>query len=230
MGGVFDTYTQSFSRLLLPHGIVSSLDLIQHVEQLNVYIMQLPCRDYSSSFKPGMTPENVPFAKADLASHVLRMCSHAWQDQFNLHKTGMTPVGMRLLLMSLKAIEHVYMQEKSNTHPGKKTSGKSETGNKRPGTGSTTRVPKKVCFEKHCNLCKKHGGMHTTLNTKKCCKYEKDGLVKGGFCTTKKSRKKPTPAKQSFSQLSKKSDKLEKALKKLSTPRNAVGMMAINSK
>ena len=43
-------------------------------------------------------PVNVPFAKADLASYVLRMCPHAWQDQFNLHKKGMTPVDMCPLL------------------------------------------------------------------------------------------------------------------------------------
>ncbi len=32
---------------------------------------------------------------------------------------------------------------------------------KQPGTESMIRVPKKACTEKHCNLCKKHGGVHT---------------------------------------------------------------------
>jgi hypothetical protein len=50
---------------------------------------------------------NVTFAKADLARHVLWMCPHWWQDQFNLHKKGMTPVDMCLVLLSLKAIELV---------------------------------------------------------------------------------------------------------------------------
>ncbi len=41
-------------------------------------------------------------------------------------------------------------------------------------------------------------------------------MVKANFCTTKKAGKKPNPAKKSFAQLSKKSDKLEKTLKKAS--------------
>ncbi len=46
---------------------------IQCVEQLNTYIGQLPCWYYSPSYNPGMTPANVLFFKADLASHVLWM-------------------------------------------------------------------------------------------------------------------------------------------------------------
>jgi hypothetical protein len=49
---------------------------VQHVEQLNAYVAQLPCWYYSPSYNPGMTPAYVPFTKADLASHVLRMCPH----------------------------------------------------------------------------------------------------------------------------------------------------------
>ncbi len=47
-------------------------------------------------------------------------------------------------------------------------------------------------------------------------KYKKDGMKKTNFCTAKKACKKPNPAKQLFAQLSKKSDKLEKTLKKAS--------------
>jgi hypothetical protein len=61
-----------------------------------------------------MTLANVPFTEADQASHVLRMCPHAWQDQYNLHKKGMNLMDMCLLLMPLKAIEHVSTQEKAN--------------------------------------------------------------------------------------------------------------------
>jgi hypothetical protein len=43
--------------------------------------------------------------------------------------------------------------------------------------------------------------------TKDCCKYKS---------AAKKAGKKPNPAKQSFAQLSKKLDKLEKSLKKVS--------------
>jgi hypothetical protein len=41
-------------------------------------------------------------------------------------------------------------------------------------------------------------------------------MVKADFRAAKKAGKKPNPAKQSFAQLSKKSDKLEKTLKKAS--------------
>jgi hypothetical protein len=79
---------------------------------------------------------NMPFAKADLASHILWMCAHMWQDQFILHKKGMTPINMRLLLLSLEAIEHVFTHERSNAQSNKKASHKSNNGNKRPGTNS----------------------------------------------------------------------------------------------
>jgi hypothetical protein len=39
-------------------------------------------------------------------------------------------------------------------------------------------------------------------------------MAKANFCTAKKARKKPNPAKQLFAQLSKKLDRLEKTLKK----------------
>ncbi len=68
-------------------------------------------------------------------------------------------------------------------------------------------------FEKHCKLCKKHGGAHTTHNTCDCHRYEKDGTEKSCFCAAKKGRKKLF-VNQNFAQLTKKIDKLEKALKK----------------
>jgi hypothetical protein len=70
---------------------------VQHVEQLNAYIAQLPCWYYSPSYNPGMTLTNVPISKADLASHVLQICPHQWQDQYNLQEKCMTPMDMRSL-------------------------------------------------------------------------------------------------------------------------------------
>jgi hypothetical protein len=75
-------------------------------------------------------------------------------------------------------------------------------------------VPKKVCFEKHCNLCKKHRGTFTTHNTHECHRFEKDGKEKSNFRIAKKGGKKSYPSKQNFAQLTKKIEKLEKALKK----------------
>jgi hypothetical protein len=79
-----------------------------------------------------VTPANDLFTEADLASHILWMCLHQWQDQYNLHKKGMTPMDMHLLLTSLEAIEHVCTQEKANTSSGKRASQKNKTETKGP--------------------------------------------------------------------------------------------------
>jgi hypothetical protein len=49
---------------------------VQRIEQLNVYVAQLPCWYYSPSYNAGMKPENVPVSKADLVSHIHWMCPH----------------------------------------------------------------------------------------------------------------------------------------------------------
>ena len=49
------------------------------------------------------------------------------------------------------------------------------------------RVPKKARVEKLCNLCKKHGGAHTTHNTGECRKYDKGVALKKGFTPKGKS-------------------------------------------
>ncbi len=109
-----------------------------------------------------------------------------------------------------------------------KSSFNGKKGKKRPGTDPTVHVPKKVRFEKHCNLCKKRGGAHTTHTTPECCKYEKVGSEKSSFRAVKKSSKINYPVNQNFAQLTKKIEKLEKALKKsIKKARNAVMRIAI---
>jgi hypothetical protein len=78
----------------------------------------------------------------------------------------------------------------------------------RTSAGTTIR------FEKHCNLCKKHGGAYTTHNARDCRRFEKDGKEKSNFHTAKKGGKKGNPINHNFAQLTKKIEKLEKALKK----------------
>ncbi len=195
---------------------VGICQFVQHVEQLNAYNAQLPCWYYSPSYVTVMTLANVSFTEADLASHVLRMCPHQWQDQYNLQEKGMTPMDMHTLLASLEAIECICTHKKAPVPSGEKASQKNKAGAKQPNTGATLQVPKKVHFKKSCELCKKHGGTHTTHATKDCRKYEKDGALKANFRAAKKAGKKPNPAKQSFAQLSKKLDCLEKTIKKAS--------------
>ncbi len=100
---------------------------------------------------------------------------------------------MRLLLTLLEAIEHVCTYKKGKSEPSKKSSSKGEKGRKCPGTNSTARVPKKVHFEKHCNLCKKHGGEYNTHNTRDFCRFRKDGKEKSNFCAAKKAERKVIP-------------------------------------
>ncbi len=126
------------------------------------------------------------------------------------------PMVMCFLLTFLEAIERVCTHEKGkpDQEKSKKSSHKSKKGKKRPGTSPTARVPKKVRFEKHCDLCKKHGGAHTTHNTGECHKYENDGTEKSSFRAAKKGGKRSYTANQNFTQLTEKIEKLEKALKK----------------
>ncbi len=103
-----------------------------------------------------------------------------------------------------------------------------ERKEKRPGTDPTIRVPKKIQFEKNCDLCKKNGGTHTTHMTRECRKYQKDGTEKSSFCAAKKGGKKNYPVNQNFVQLTEKIKKLEKALKKSrKKARNAAMRIAI---
>jgi hypothetical protein len=85
---------------------------VHRVEQLNAYIVQMPCFSYSPQANASTKPENVPLPEAELGAHVLHMCPLAWQDQYNLNEKGMTPLDMCTLLTSLEAIERVCTHEK----------------------------------------------------------------------------------------------------------------------
>jgi hypothetical protein len=175
------------------------------------------CFYYSPHANASTKPKNVAFMEAEIGAHVLRMCPLQWQDQYNMHKKGMTPMNMRSLLTLLEAIECVcaYKKGKLDTFEKfDKSFNKGEKGKKRPGTDSAVRVPTKVWFEKHCKLCKKHGGTHTTHNTRDYRRFEKDGKEKSSFRTAKKGGHKSNPVNQNFAQLTDKIEKLDKALKK----------------
>jgi hypothetical protein len=121
------------------------------------------------------------------------MCPLQWQDQYNMNKKGMILMDMCLLLTLLEAIERICTYKKGKLESSKKSSHKSKNGKKCPGIKATVRVPKRVCFEKHCNLCKKHGGTYTMHNTCNCRRFEKDGKEKSDFCAAKKNGRKVIP-------------------------------------
>jgi hypothetical protein len=137
---------------------------VWRVGLLNAYIVRMPCFYNSPSFNATTKPENVPFTEAGQGSHVLRNCPIQWQDQYNLNEKGMMPTDLRSLLMSLEVIEHVCTHEKAKSDSSKKAFHKGKKGKKQPGTKSTARVPKKVRFEKHYDLCKRHRGAYTIHN------------------------------------------------------------------
>jgi hypothetical protein len=172
---------------------VNVRQFVRCVEQLNAYIAQMPCFYYSPHTSASTKPENIPFTEAELGAHVLHMCPLQWQDQYNMNKKGMTPINMRLLPTLLEAIERVCTYKKGKSESSEKSSHKSKKGKKHPGTKATVRVPKKVCFKKHCDLCKKHGGVYTMHNTCDCCRFEKEGKEKSNFRATKKGGKKVIP-------------------------------------
>jgi hypothetical protein len=159
-----------------PH-CINVRQFVWRVEQLNAYITQMPCFYYSPNANASTKPENFPFTEAELGAHVLHMCPIQWQDQYNMNEKGMTPMDMHSLLTSLDMIKRICTYEKGKSdsyEKSGKSSNKGKKGKKCLGTDSNARVPKKVHFEKHCNLCKKHGGAHTTHNTCDCRRFEKD--------------------------------------------------------
>jgi hypothetical protein len=121
----------------------------------------MPCFYYSPNANANTKPKNIPFMETELGNHVLHMCPIQWQDQYNTNKTGMTQMDMRLLLTLLEAIKRVCTYEKGKLESLEKSSKKGKKGKKRPATNSMASVPKKVCFEKNCNLYKKHGSTYT---------------------------------------------------------------------
>jgi hypothetical protein len=127
-------------------------------------------------------------------------------------------MGMHSLFLSLKAIERACKEERSNDSPNEKALHSKKKDTKQSGTNTMARVPKKAHAKKHCDLFKKHGSACTMHNIRCCCHwFENDGMKKSDFCAAKKGGMKPTPTKQSFTQLSEKLDKLEKVTKKTDT-------------
>jgi hypothetical protein len=159
------------------------------VEQLNSYLETLPCLYYSLSANPA-TKQVLPLDDADLAMHLLRMCPAKWQTQYDLTEKT-TPVNTRALLLTLEKIEN---NAELEAKPPSAIKPKGAEG-KRKMEFIDSRIPKKakqVGFsEKHCTLCKKHGGLHKSHITRDCRKYNADGTPtkrNGGAGSARKNR------------------------------------------
>eukprot|EP00804_Cyclotella_cryptica_P010317 CCRYP_012251-RA/>CCRYP_012251-RA protein AED:0.18 eAED:0.18 QI:0/-1/0/1/-1/1/1/0/271 len=151
---------------------------VQRVMQLNNYIEDLPCLYYSPSASI-MTQQVFSYTDGEFACHILRMCPLKWQDQYHLLEKCY-PKGVKPLLLILEQIEvvHPVDERQSSSNPAKAKG--AEQPSKKFALGA--QIPKKpkqarteyTHVEKNCELCKKHGGMHTTHNTADCCHYNKD--------------------------------------------------------
>jgi hypothetical protein len=150
------------------------------------------------------------------------MVPRNWQDQYDL--TGATvPQSIRELLEALERIERAFPTDKVGNGP--KTTAKSNDSSKRKMASFDERSSKKRCREKHCSLCKKHGGAHTTHNTPDCQKYDSNGTPKKNFngkksTGTSHGPEKPAQGGSSYAQLSAKIDKLEKSNRKMKCAMN----------
>jgi hypothetical protein len=152
---------------------VSIRQFFVRVEQLNSYLETLPCL-FNSPKANQATKKVLPLDDADLPIHPLRMCLAKWQTQYDLAENS-TPVSTRALLLVLENIEN---NVELDTMPASMTKAKGAE-QKRKMESEDSRIPKKPkkvgWTEKHCVLCKKHGGMHKMHNTHDCRRYNKDG-------------------------------------------------------
>jgi hypothetical protein len=143
------------------------------IKQLNSYLEMLPCLYYSPRANPA-TKQVLPLDDADLATHLLRMCPSKWQTQYDLTEKT-TLVNTRALLLILEKIEN---NAEVEAKPPTATKPKGAEG-KRKMESIDSRIPKKskqVGFSnRHCALCKKHGGPQKLHNNHDCCKYNTNG-------------------------------------------------------
>jgi hypothetical protein len=104
----------------------------------------------------------LPLDDADLTRHLLCMCPAKWQTLYDLTEK-MTPVNTRALLLILEKIKN---NAEVETEPSSAIKPKGAEG-KRKMEYINSCIPKKskqvVFSDKHCTLCKKHGGPHKSM-------------------------------------------------------------------
>ena len=98
----------------------------QRVEQLNSYLLHLPCT-YDSPRGTVATKPIQEFDEAELANLLLCMCLKSWQDQYNLNQE-LLPQSIRKLLGILENVKKVVAnsnaKEKATKESTEKVTGK----------------------------------------------------------------------------------------------------------
>eukprot|EP00804_Cyclotella_cryptica_P024682 CCRYP_001682-RA/>CCRYP_001682-RA protein AED:0.40 eAED:0.83 QI:0/0/0/1/1/1/2/0/439 len=179
---------------------VSIRQFFVRVEQLNSYLETLPCLYYSPKANQA-TKKVLPLDDADLATHLLRMCPAKWQTQYDLTENT-TPVSTRALLLVLENIKN---NAELDAKPSSMTKAKG-ADQKRKMESIDSRIPKKPkkvgWTDKHCVLCKKHGGPHKSHNTRDCRRYNNDGTpIKKNGGAGKPHSKERKPEGANFAQI-----------------------------
>ncbi len=127
----------------------------QRVEQLNSYLLHLPCT-YDSPRATAATKPVQSFDEAELANLLIRNCPESWQDQYNLTQDSI-PQSVRKLLGILENVEKVVAnsnaKERAKKESTEKATGKCKKGECKGSRSTDYRIPKKVRVEKSCVLC-----------------------------------------------------------------------------
>ncbi len=120
------------------------------------------------------------FMDSELECTILCICPLKWQDQYHLLEKCY-PEGVKPLLLILECIEvaNPVHEARAAAKPAK-SQGLEQPSKKFTQGMRIPRKPKHVrsenaSIEKNCDLCNKHGGVHTTHNTAECRHYKKDG-------------------------------------------------------
>ena len=202
---------------------------LQRCGKLNSYVKDLPC-SFDSRDATDATKRVTPHDDAEFAFNMLHAMPKAWKQQYYLgHKA---PVSVEYLQDALEKIEVAFPQDHSGGN-------RNIVQVKNKMTSMSDKIPKsksqRVKFEKaqrvrtpkHCALCQKFGGAHTTHNSQECRKWDKVGNLKKDFKNQSKViREAPPGARLNYAQLYNENVKLKasrnrakKALKKASKKR-----------
>ena len=161
-------YIRSFLKKL---GKMTLRDAANHLKELNGYLPRLPSIAVGVE---GATAANKELDQAKLCAILQRMVPKSWSDAFWVATDQQICTNYEEVVDKLECIETA-QPEKEGCKPAAKESNKSsDAGGGRKTSGRKVSdmkdVPRKAHRgnQKHCILCKQHGGAHGTHNTKEC--------------------------------------------------------------
>jgi hypothetical protein len=104
-----------------------------------------------------MTPANVLFTKTDLASQVLWMCLHQWQDQYNLQEKGMTTMDMHSLQAYSRLSSACVPRRKPMYNPARKLLRRTRQETSNPVLEPQSKFPRKSILRSPANYARNMG-------------------------------------------------------------------------